>query len=179
MQLKLLRIFSSFKMYLQTNFGTKEKIITVILLVVILLLILFQLVYKDSTTFYRLGKREATVIAKKYGEINEVLDFYYFNRGETFFSVKGRNKKNELIYVVMPQNGNNAYVLKEKDGLSDNEALKKGLEEKNVKQINKIGLGKYKNDIVWELTAKNKKDELVYYYYDFKNGKLVHEFVVE
>ncbi len=173
--MKASKIFSKIRLNIKSQFGRKEKILATILLVFFISLGLFTRVYKKGTFFFRQGEKEAVALGKEYGQLKKVDNFYYFNRKETYFAVKGQNQENEVLYVLLPQNGKTADILKEAEGISENEALKIALKEKNIQQITKIGLGKLEDQIVWEITARSSKNQLVYLYLDFKTGKISQE----
>lgn len=163
---------SSSEDYSKPRFGKKEKVLTMIIGVFLIFLIFFFVIYYKGTVFYRQGEKESIALAKKYGDVTKPLDFYYFNREMTYFSVKGENSQKEIVYVLIPENSEKVQVLKEKDGISYDEALEIGLKQDNVKQIDKLGLGKIDDEVVWELTGHNNGNQLVYYYLNFKNGGL-------
>lgn len=142
--------------------------------VLILTIVLVGVVLFQSASPMRKAKKQAVKISKEVANISEVEDFYWFTREKTYFTVVGVDNKNVEKIVFLPQDGSEAVVMNQKDGISNDEAIKKVLAKKETKKINKVSLGLYENKPVWEVAADSNESGLNYYLVDFKSGEIVN-----
>ncbi|MGX7025983.1 cell wall elongation regulator TseB-like domain-containing protein [Vagococcus hydrophili] len=148
------------------------KIITVSL---ILFLVLIGIILFQSSSPMRKAKGQAIKISEEVANITEVKDFYWFTRDKTYFTVVGLNDKNEAKIVLLPQDGSEALVMNEKDGINADDAIQVVLDTKETKKIKKVSLGMYDKKPVWEVVATAKDNSLTYYLVDFKEGKITNK----
>lgn len=156
-------------------FGLKEKILASILAVLVLAIILFSIVLVRSTRPFNQARQEAEALALQYGKISEPDAFYYYNRSGEYYGVKGKSTSGEMTYALIPQDGKEITILKEKDGTSDNQAMKIALATGNVVTITKVSLGKKDDQVVWEITGKDQNKQLVYFLIQFTDGQVLSE----
>lgn len=143
-----------------------------------LTLVIIILIFLCGWTIYAVGnhpknesRQQAVAMAKKYANLKKTDDFYIYNREKTYYTVAGTNKKNQSILVVIAKKGGKIRVLKQKDGITKNEALTKIWNKRNPKRVLKIAPGIFNNHAVWEVTYLNKHGNLCYELLNFKNGK--------
>ncbi|HLQ40110.1 MAG TPA: DUF5590 domain-containing protein [Tetragenococcus sp.] len=143
--------------------------------VILLLLIFFSTIfYIRSSRPMRQAKKEAVSIAEKTAKIKTVDDFYYFTRGNTYFTVSGKNDKKEELLVVIPKSGKNVTTYKQDDGITQEEAEQLIAKKYPEETITKSNFGMYEKKAIWEVvTSANKQNN--YYLLQFKNGKIVKE----
>ncbi|SLM86313.1 hypothetical protein FM121_09500 [Vagococcus fluvialis bH819] len=123
----------------------------------------------------RKAKNQAIKISEEVANISKVENFYWFTRDRTYFTVVGTDDKNESKVVLLPQDGSEALVMNQKDGLTGDDAIQVVLDTKETKKIKKISLGMYDKKPVWEVVATAKDNSLSYYLIDFKEGKITNK----
>lgn len=142
-------------------------------LILILAVVLISLVLFQSASPMRKAKKEGIKIAQSVADIQQVDEFYWFTREKTYFTVVGQDKNQVEKVVFLPQDGSEALVMEQKEGLTDKEAIQKVLDLKETSKIKKVSLGIYDNKPTWEIVAKSKDGGIVYYLIDFKNGDVI------
>ena len=142
-------------------------------LILILAVVLISLVLFQSASPMRKAKKEGIKIAQSVADIQQVDEFYWFTREKTYFTVVGKDKNQVEKVVFLPQDGSEALVMEQKEGLTDKEAIQKVLDLKETSKIKKVSLGIYDNKPTWEIVAKSKDGGIVYYLIDFKNGDVI------
>lgn len=143
--------------------------------ILILMIVLVGVILFQSASPMRKAKSQAIKISKNIANISEVDEFYWFTRDKTYFTVVGLDNKNVEKIVFLPQDGSEAVIMSQKDGITNDEAIKKVLDMKKTKKINKVSLGMYKEKAVWEVVADSIENGLDYYLIDFKSGEIVNE----
>ena len=98
------------------------------------------------------AKKEAYLVAKKYGNVRKAEDFYVFNRKQTYYTIYGTNKRGQEVYVITSQNGKKVNIYAQDKGISVNKAKNIVKVERNPKKITKTSLGLVNNKPVWEVT---------------------------
>ncbi len=151
----------------------REKRINQILMIgiyIMLGVILFtSIFYLKATKTYRHARNEAIQIATQYGKLDQVDDFYWFNRNKTYFSVGGKDAKGDEKYVIIAQKGGKVQVVNQKDGYNEDEIRQVFAKVHPNQTILKATLGLYKKHIVWEIVSKQNQ----YYLFDFKSGQAI------
>ena len=142
-------------------------------LILILAVVLISLVLFQSASPMRKAKKEGIKIAQSVADIQQVDEFYWFTREKTYFTVVGEDKNQVEKVVFLPQDGSEALVMEQKEGLTDKESIQKVLDLKETSKIKKVSLGIYDNKPTWEIVAKSKDGGIVYYLIDFKNGDVI------
>ncbi|MHC5188346.1 cell wall elongation regulator TseB-like domain-containing protein [Enterococcus cecorum] len=155
------------------NEDAREKRINQILMIgiyIMLGVILFtSIFYLKATKSYRHARNEAIQIATQYGKLDQVDDFYWFNRKNTYFSVGGKDAKGDEKYVIIAQKGGKVQVVNQKDGYNEDEIRQIFAKVHPNQTILKTTLGFYKKHIVWEIVSKQNQ----YYFFDFKSGQAI------
>lgn len=60
------------------------------------------------------SQQQAVALAKKYAHLKQADDFYIYNREQTYYTVTGKNQKNQSILVLIAKKGGNIRILKQK-----------------------------------------------------------------
>lgn len=155
--------------------GHKIAKYTSIVLIIIILAIGFVLI--KSTSPQRAAKKQAVKIAKDIGNIKQVDEFYWFTRDQSFFTIVGKDDKNQGKIVIIPEDGKEGIVYDTKDGVHYGEAVQAVLDSNETTYIKNINLGMVDNKPVWEISADGKNHELNYYLVDFKTGKIIEKII--
>ncbi|HAT54892.1 MAG TPA: peptidase [Lactobacillus sp.] len=116
---------------------------------------------------------EQTVSIARQKGISSASDFLTYNRQHTYYSVSGKNAKNQAVYVVVAKQGGKTQVLKRSAGTSKTAILRQVWQKDNPKKVLNIGLGIRKHQPVWEVTYLNQKGNLCYDLLRFKDGTMV------
>ena len=119
------------------------------------------------------AKKEAYLVAKKYGNVRKAEDFYVFNRKQTYYTIYGTNKRGQEVYVITSQNGKKVNINAQDKGISVNKAKNIVKVERNPKKITKTSLGLVNNKPVWEVTYLNNQNNICYDLISFKTGKII------
>ncbi len=152
----------------------KQKVIALLTgIIVMLLIILFSsLSYIRATSPVRQAKTEAIQLAEQYAKIEQVDQFYWFTREQTYFSVLGKNDQQQEVIAIIPKSGEKVTVLAQEEGLTEDEAKEKIFNEYPSETLRKATLGMFEDKPVWEVMTKDDKGNN-YYLLDFKDGKEV------
>lgn len=153
----------------------RNRQLKLVTLSLILFLVLLGIILFQSSSPMRKAKNQAIKISEEVANISKVEDFYWFTRDKTYFTVVGTDDKNEGKIVLLPQDGSEALVMNQKDGLTGDDAIQVVLDTKETKKIKKISLGMYDKKPVWEVVATAKDNSLSYYLIDFKEGKMTNK----
>lgn len=143
--------------------------------ILILMIILVGVILFQSASPMRKAKSQAIKISKNIANISEVEDFYWFTREKTYFTVVGVDKQNVEKVVFLPQDGTEAVVMNQSEGITNDDAIKKVLGKKETKRIKKTSLGMYEGVAVWEVVADSIDSGINYYLVDFKSGKIISD----
>ncbi len=139
------------------------------------MIILVGVILFQSASPMRKAKSQAIKISKNIANISEVEDFYWFTREKTYFTVVGVDKQNVEKVVFLPQDGTEAVVMNQSEGITNDDAIKKVLGKKETKRIKKTSLGMYEGVAVWEVVADSIDSGINYYLVDFKSGKIISD----
>ncbi|MEH7353539.1 DUF5590 domain-containing protein [Neobacillus drentensis] len=148
----------------------KKWIVFLVLFVIVIIGILIK-VYFSSVEPVKAAEKKAVALANKKIQISEVQDFHIYNGLETVNVIEGKNNKGEKIIVWIPDKSKKIYVQKAKNGISEDEAVQKLLQEKNPKKIISVRLGMEKNIPLWEIYYRSENNLINYYYVHFETGE--------
>lgn len=137
-----------------------------------LLIILSVLIISQGLKPVNKVKKESTKIAREVADIQKVDEFYWFNREKNYYTVVGRDSKNQEKVVFIPQDGSEALIMDWSAGITEDEVIQLMLDVKEVKRLRKLTLGVYKGNPVWEVVATNQHNQIDYYLLDFETGKI-------
>lgn len=119
------------------------------------------------------AKNEAVEIAEKYANLTTLDNFYWYNRDETYFSLTGKNNENKEIVVIIPQKGDRVIVLDQTDGLTEAQAREVVTSYRPKQEITDVSLGVFEDKNVWEVTTRNKSNQMNYYLLSFEDGTVI------
>lgn len=139
-------------------------------IVILLAIILFSSIfYIRSSRPMRQAEKEATELARQYANIETVDDFYWFTREKTYFSIVGKDNKNQSLIVVVPKSGEQVTVFNQADGITENDAKEVVQSNYPDDNIRKINFGMFEDKPVWEVMTAGAQGNN-YYLIDFKKG---------
>lgn len=116
---------------------------------------------------------KAEEIALAETEIKTITDFSIYNGSSSYYVVKGTDKSGEKLvaWISEKEKDRKIIVIKEKDGITRDEAVQTLHENKNPEKIMTVKLGVENNIPLWEIYYRSKDDLINYYYIDFKTGE--------
>lgn len=152
-----------------------SKSVTNTLIVILILLAIGVTFFFISNQPRAAARRQAVSIAKKYAKLKDPGQFYIYNRESTYYTIVGKNNKNQNILVIVPQHSGDIRVLKQSSGLTAKEAMAVVKKSKKPSKILKAAPGVFNNKVVWEVTYQNSKGNLCYDLINFKSGKIIQE----
>lgn len=156
----------------KSRFGTKEKVLVIILAVLVTVIVFTSIFLVRGTRRYNWARQEAEELARQYGKITTVDQFYYFNREEQYFAVLGETAQGKSVYALIPEDGKEITILPAGEGISENQALTVVQEAHPELTALKVGLGKKNEDVVWEVSGK-KGDTWTYILLSFNDGTVL------
>ncbi|CRK83894.1 DUF5590 domain-containing protein [Neobacillus massiliamazoniensis] len=148
----------------------KKWIIFLVLFVLVFVGVLIK-VYFTAVSPLKTEEKKAVALAKDKVQLSQVDDFHIYNGLESVDVIEGKNKKGEKIIVWIPQKTKKVIVKKAKDGLTQNDAIDKLLQEKKPKKIISVRLGMEKNIPLWEIYYRSDNNLINYYYVQFDTGE--------
>ncbi|KAF1304855.1 MULTISPECIES: cell wall elongation regulator TseB-like domain-containing protein [Enterococcus] len=149
----------------------RQEVILIILASVLAAILLFGgIFYTRATRPLRQAEKEATAMAKKYTDLEEVDQFYWFTREKTYFSLTGKNKKGQQIAVIIPKDGKKITLLAQKDGITEDAAKAMVAKTYPKESVEKASLGIFEDEPVWEIVTRTSKG-VNYYLIAFENGE--------
>ena len=110
---------------------------------------------------YQIAKSEGEKLAQQYAGLEQADQVDLYNGLESYYSVLGRNKKQEALAVLIGKDDHKIYVYQLNQGIS---------QEKGAGEIDKITFGRYQDKPIWEV--KSGSD---FYLVDFETGALVNK----
>jgi uncharacterized protein YpmB len=145
-----------------------------ILILLVFVLVFFGIlvkVYLSAVNPVKTAEKKAASIAKERNLISEVEDFHIYHGLETIDIIEGKNKKGEKIIVWISEKSKKIIIKKAKNGLSQEAAIQKLLQEKSPKKIIAVRLGMEKDIPLWEIYYRSKNNLINYYYVHFETGE--------
>lgn len=94
-------------------------------------------------------------------------DFAIYNGTETYYSLKGKDKNGDEVYVLIPSSSSSIYVYPVGAGITKEEAQAIA-QENGAKTADRIILGYRDGKPIWEV-----KSGTAYYLVDFETGDFV------
>ncbi|KRN88906.1 DUF5590 domain-containing protein [Ligilactobacillus ceti] len=131
------------------------------------------MVYTMAQSPRRQAKKEAIAMAEKYGHLEDVDDFYLYDRQSVYYTVAGTDNKNNKVYVVIPKKGNKVNIFLQSKGITAKKAIAITKKLNKGIKVKKAALGFWDGDPTWEITYLNQRGNLCYDLIDYRNGKIV------
>ncbi len=138
---------------------------------VIVVIVLFSIVYLKSVKPLKVAQEKAVAAASKEIDLKKINDIEIYNGEETYYILKGKDKKNNNVIVWVSEKGKNVYVRQEAKGISREQAVSKLLQETNPKEIVSVKLAMLKSRQCWEIYYLSHNNLINYYYVDFETGE--------
>ena len=119
------------------------------------------------------AEEQAISIATSEGGLKSVSDYYLYHGKEVYSVVVGKDEKGTDQALFIPKDlDKNSTVIKKKysEGVSKTDIINTVKRNDNPEEIISVKLGMEDKKALWEVTFKDAKGSLNYYYYDFLNG---------
>lgn len=146
----------------------------IIIGIIILILLIVWGFYMVAQLPYREAKSESFQMAAKYAKVDNIENFYIYNRNSTYYTIEGKNNDNQDVYVVIPKKGNKVNIYEKSKGISQKSAENTIKQNYQPKKIVKTVFGmKNGGTPLWEVAYQNKDGNLCYAQVAFKTGKVL------
>lgn len=147
------------------------QIFTGILVVLALALFAIIVVVQVGASPYKTARTNAIKIAQSRADLKVATEFDIVNIDQTVYSLKGTDKDDKKIAVLISENLKNK---EERGSVTDLKVvnLDDGVAENDLKDASTadyVRLGLYKNKVVWEVATSSNEYNL----YDFESGERV------
>ncbi|QMU07722.1 cell wall elongation regulator TseB-like domain-containing protein [Levilactobacillus suantsaii] len=145
-------------------------------LVVILVLLLGggYLIHRATDPFNQ-AQTHAEKVARQKGHLTKTTHFYWTNLDTTYYTVAGQNKAKQSVYAIVPKSSKaDVTVLKKKDGMSRNVALKR-VWQRNPKKVLSAALSLFNGKPAWQISYLSKSGKLCYLTLQYSNGKVLQQ----
>lgn len=159
----------------EQNRGSALRTIRNILLTILILLLVGWSIYAVANQPRAAARRQTVTMAKQYAHLHSPGHFYIFNRESTYYSITGRNQSNQPILVIVPQHGGSIRVVKQANGVTEQQVRAMTTANRHPTQIMKIAPGIFNGKVVWEVTYRSHQGKLCYDLVNFKNGRYVQQ----
>ncbi|MGV0167414.1 DUF5590 domain-containing protein [Furfurilactobacillus sp. WILCCON 0119] len=143
-----------------------------VLLALILVLGSTFIVFHEALRPGKTAASQTIQIAQKAG-VTGGTDFLTYNRQQTYYSVSGKNRKQQAVYAIVAKKSGHVTTVKQSQGKTKTAILRQAWQKVKPQKVLNIGLGLKANQPVWEVTYLNAKGDLCYNLYDYHNGNTV------
>lgn len=118
------------------------------------------------------SEQKAVEAAKDAANLTDIsrVDTYYGTK--TYYVIMGSNRKKEKQIVWVPEKKGKIIIKKQKAGITESEARKITMEEKNPRRILASTPGIEGGVPIWEIKYVDQDNRYCFYYLYYKNGKL-------
>lgn len=143
------------------------------------LLILGLIIFGMLTIFINSQKevnkieKQVTTLAREEVGLKGVDKLYIFNRDQSSYTVKGKNKDGETIYFAYQPETDEKLTEKEDKLVNEYEALSLTLNALGNVKVKEARLGIDNKQWVWEVSLYNEDGDLGYHYINAVNGHWV------
>ncbi|MFD2445826.1 DUF5590 domain-containing protein [Bacillus sp. CGMCC 1.16607] len=148
-----------------------KKFLWIFLCFLFLIIVVFIFTYNQSVKPIKSAEQEAIKIALEETRMESVDEYELYHGLETISVVKGKNREGEKIIVWIPENPKKLITRKEKNGVSEKEAIEKVFQFTKPKKIVDVRLGMEKGIPFWEIYYLSESNLINYYYVDFETGE--------
>lgn len=146
--------------------------------------LLFILIVGSYSIFYQSqrpivqAESEATQIAKQAADVQKVEDFFWYNGTEaTYFAVSGYTIDNEMVYVVIKQDGGQTWVFSADEIVTEDEAKAIVQAAREPSDMLEARIGIADEEPFWEVAYKDENGRLNYYQLSAKSGQKMKEYM--
>ncbi|WP_257391417.1 cell wall elongation regulator TseB-like domain-containing protein [Cytobacillus gottheilii] len=127
-------------------------------------------IYLNSVEPVKAAEDDAVKRAKAETKLVSVNDFEIYHGNETIYVIDGLDEAGDEVFVWVPENDGEIQLLKQSEGITEQEAQNILTSEKGQVDIISRKLGMEKNIPLWEIAYKTEGDLLNYYLIDFETG---------
>ncbi|WP_041580588.1 cell wall elongation regulator TseB-like domain-containing protein [Bacillus sp. 1NLA3E] len=139
--------------------------------ILLLIIALFSIVYLRALNPVKLAEEKAIAAANKKVKLVEIQDVQIYNGNETYYVLKGINQQKQKVIVWVSAKNGDVTVRKAKDGITQQQAVTKLLQEENPQKIISVKLAMIKKQQCWEIYYLSHNNLINYYYVDFETGE--------
>jgi len=138
---------------------------------VFVIIVFFSTVYFQAVKPVSKAEEKAVAAVNKKMKISELQDVQLYNGTETYYVVRAKNQKNQDTISWVSEKTGQVVIKKVNEGISQEQAVDKLLQEKDPKEIISVKLGMIKKRQCWEIYYISRNNLINYYYVDFESGE--------
>ncbi|MEJ6348471.1 hypothetical protein R4Y45_04420 [Holzapfeliella sp. He02] len=132
-----------------------------------------SLIYVSATHVNRVEQTQVADIAYDQTPIKTIDAYYQLSRDVKSLAVSGQDDKQVRYYMIYLPDEKAAHLYKYDEGKSKEEVINTFNNNHPNRTIEKVNLGWYHNQPVWEITFKNSDNLWGYILYSFDDGEEV------
>jgi uncharacterized protein YpmB len=148
-----------------------RKFIWIFLILFLIISSLLSYTYIQAMKPLKVSEKMAMKIALEETNLVSIDDFEEYHGLESVFVVKGKNNKGESLIAWIPEDKEELTVRKEKDGITEKDAIKKVEQLGKPSKIMDVRLGMEKGIPLWEIYYLSDSNLINYYHVDFETGE--------
>jgi uncharacterized protein YpmB len=148
-----------------------RKFIWVFLVIFLIISSLISYTYIQAMKPLNDSKELAIKIALKKTDLVSIDDFEEYHGIESVMVIKGKNKKGESVIAWIPEDQEEITVIKEANGITKKDAIKKVEQLSEPTKIMDVRLGMEKGIPLWEIYYLSDSNLINYYHVDFETGE--------
>ncbi|MCP1639040.1 cell wall elongation regulator TseB-like domain-containing protein [Streptococcus gallinaceus] len=123
-------------------------------------------ILESSAKPFVTAREKAVQVAKRYVDFGDIKQVDIYNGSETYYSIVGKNSKQEDVFVLVPKQSSDIFVYQTSQGISKEDA-EKVAKENGATKIEKTVLGHEGGKTIWEVKSVTN-----YYLIEFETGNL-------
>ncbi|NMD70347.1 DUF5590 domain-containing protein [Bacillus sp. DNRA2] len=139
--------------------------------IILFVIAFFSFVYLRSVKPLGTAEEKAIGAAKKEVKLSKITDVQIYNGNETYYILRAKDSKNQDVIAWISAKNNDVVVKKAKEGITQQQAVNKLLQEKDPKEIISVKLAMIKKRQCWEIYYISRNNLINYYYVDFETGE--------
>lgn len=150
-----------------------RRLVTVLTLLLLFLSAFLLWIFMQSQQGILQAEKEARALVELDYPIKEVNEFYWTTNDKTYFSMDFVDKAGQERYAIINQDGGDISYYTPIDIISKEDAQAIAASENKIAKFMNVRLGKLDGVPVWEVSFKDKKNLLHYYYINATNGQWI------
>lgn len=142
-------------------------------IILLLLLVTLFSIGKTSLGPYIQAEKEAVEIAEKQAGVKSADHFYWYNGNETYFTVVGKNEKNQSKIVIIQQGNGKVTIYDAENTLSESDVYKITWRDRKPKKVLEARIGLEDGKPIWEVSYKQENGRIGYYILSLQTGEWI------
>jgi uncharacterized protein YpmB len=162
--------------------GKKTSITFIIIAVIVVIAVwVFTSAYHSAREQYLDGHEKTKQLATEKGNLSSIDEIETFYGHIKYHVVSGVNKKDEKVYIWVPQTNKNQDVTIKKQslGITAKQAISKVNQEYNPLEIVGVNLGMDEGIPIWEVKYRDQSDRYTFDFVNFYDGEIIKHMAIK